>query len=730
MKFNKLIAKGLALGILLNSISINSFANILSENERYETFKGNDITINNVLEEDKVDVKIEGNTLVNLNNSNNYRLEISNQNSIGNLDVTMDDKYLHVTTNGDLYNGSSNYLYVGLGKPNLKMLKPNTTYTVIGDIIKGIDKIAIVEGNNTNRLTKEFVEVTNNKAVITTKSSISPITNQIIYGYIDNYRAKPIDIEIKNIMLIEGDWSNKEVPSYFNEMQSSFENELITQELIDSGEEDVKNLGKYKTEFKTIGKNLFNGELEPGYYDIDNGLEVNYHHNLRSKGYIKTGDSFSISTYGIEGDLWILNYDENFNYLGYSYNNNTIKNNTEYIKFYFVNPTINNEALVQVEKGPIVTEYEPYKESVSTFYLNSPLLKGDTIEYINGQAYHVRKSDKVILDGNETWNNIGIQGDEGSFIRFSNSNINGVKPKTILISNKFKSEKYTSVSQLTKEFIFSHHSDINRIDILIEVSRLSEATTEGFKSWLKNNPVTVVYELVEPIIEPIKADLSVQLFEGATHISNNSTIPSNMKITVDRTLNRAVEAIELAKTNPTISNLSKARYWNNLLKDSIKKEQLQEEINNITNISDMELEIKNVTSNLDVYIKSENILQMSLDTNSISFEDFSGIEDVIKENAVNITINSSLPYKINAYLPLEIQNADNTKTMDLSILNIKENSESNYQTFSNTTDKIVLKDNCSAGNQLTHGVDLKLAGGIAHEKDVYKATIKLEAEQK
>ena len=44
--------------------------------------------------------------------------------------------------------------------------------------------------------------------------------------------------------------------------------------------------------------------------------------------------------------------------------------------------------------------------------------------------------------------------------------------------------------------------------------------------------------------------------------------------------------------------------------------------------------------------------------------------------------------------------------------------------------KIILKDNCSAGNDLVHGVDIKLSGGISHEKDVYKTTIKFEAEQK
>ena len=139
---------------------------------------------------------------------------------------------------------------------------------------------------------------------------------------------------------------------------------------------------------------------------------------------------------------------------------------------------------------------------------------------------------------------------------------------------------------------------------------------------------------------------------------------------------------------------------------------------------------QDISNNLDIYIKCENMLQMTLNTNLITFEDFNGTEDVIKENIINININSSLPYSLNAYLPVEIQNADKSNTMDKRVLNIKENSEANYQTFTNTTDKIVLKDNCSAGNDLIHGVDIKLKGGIAHEKDVYKTTIKFEAEQK
>lgn len=64
------------------------------------------------------------------------------------------------------------------------------------------------------------------------------------------------------------------------------------------------------------------------------------------------------------------------------------------------------------------------------------------------------------------------------------------------------------------------------------------------------------------------------------------------------------------------------------------------------------------------------------------------------------------------------------------MLKIKENSNTSYQNFVNTADKIVLKDSCNAGNNLIHNIDLKLASNQAHKADVYKTVIKFEAEQK
>ena len=68
--------------------------------------------------------------------------------------------------------------------------------------------------------------------------------------------------------------------------------------------------------------------------------------------------------------------------------------------------------------------------------------------------------------------------------------------------------------------------------------------------------------------------------------------------------------------------------------------------------------------------------------------------------------------------------------MDKEILNIRTNGESNYNTFIDATTPIVLLDDQPTDNDVSHGIDIMLKGNIAHEKDIYKATIKFEVEQK
>lgn len=207
-----------------------------------------------------------------------------------------------------------------------------------------------------------------------------------------------------------------------------------------------------------------------------------------------------------------------------------------------------------------------------------------------------------------------------------------------------------------------------------------------------------------------------------------SIIVEYKKITPEMEAEVAVSNVE---EEPTVNNMIIARGLVNGLDESETKDDLQDRLNIVE--VEMELTKKNATANVDVYIKSENMLKLSLDTNSVTFEDFSGVVDMKKPNAVNLTVSSSLPYKVDAYLATDIQNATKDKTMNKEILKIKANNslESEYKSFTDVNiTPITLLDDQIAGNDVVHGIDLMLKGNLAHEKDVYKTTIKFEVGQK
>lgn len=237
-----------------------------------------------------------------------------------------------------------------------------------------------------------------------------------------------------------------------------------------------------------------------------------------------------------------------------------------------------------------------------------------------------------------------------------------------------------------------------------------------------------------PIIDVINDTLKTpdgidSIVEIESLIEKANSLPdSNIKTDFQsEILDNLMQKVEADKT---VENIASARNIINSLEESLIKDTYQNRLNAITNIPGMVMEKKSITSNIDVYIKSENMISLNLSTNNINFDNFSGVEEMEKIDALNITVNSSLPYELNAYLPSEIQNGDKSKTLDKSVLNIREGNEVDYKTFPDINQKVILKDNNIAGNNKVHPIDIKLAGGKAHQADNYKATIKFEVNQK
>lgn len=191
--------------------------------------------------------------------------------------------------------------------------------------------------------------------------------------------------------------------------------------------------------------------------------------------------------------------------------------------------------------------------------------------------------------------------------------------------------------------------------------------------------------------------------------------------------NLVIKALE-AKDDNSISKALDA--INAIENNEEKKQYLLDILASLNNNNIPSLEPSKISANIDVYIKSENMLLVNLSTNQITFEDFSGIDNLEKINAIEINISSSLPYQLNAYLADEIYNSDKSKKIDIDRLNIKENSDTNYKEFTNINEKLILKNNCTSGNNNTHNINLMLKGSNTYTADIYKTIIKFEVEQK
>ena len=202
--------------------------------------------------------------------------------------------------------------------------------------------------------------------------------------------------------------------------------------------------------------------------------------------------------------------------------NNTTLNKT--IRFSYVASTALTEFTnIQLEEGTQATEYEPYKEYTKTIYLNSPLLKGDTIEVHNGKLCHYHKMGKVVLDGSEDW--VSLNDSEG-IIRFyfkDQENTSNLKQKCF--SDRFP---YSISSVNDHEYIYK---DSNLI-IGIHSSKLPTIDISGFKQWLQANPTTVIYELAEPYYEEITLDELMKVYIRPTNvkIKNSSNIKIQVKV--------------------------------------------------------------------------------------------------------------------------------------------------------------------------------------------------------
>lgn len=233
---------------------------------------------------------------------------------------------------------------------------------------------------------------------------------------------------------------------------------------------------------------------------------------------------------------------------------------------------------IMIEKGMVVTDYEPHQQQTEYFPLSEGQKLYKNSYLVDDGIHHSRK--QVVLDGTETgWYTLANQtGTNTSYFCIPKSDM---KKASTLICDKFINRNVWNIDEEGIQSIID-----NYIRLRINTSRAS--TVAELKTWLSNNPIRVEYELAEEEIVPYTEDQK-EAWEKLRHFTlfrgiNNITSTANAKITYvrDNGLSDTYETKRNVKENyytksETDSQISQTA---DSIKESVKEinEQTQEKL--------------------------------------------------------------------------------------------------------------------------------------------------------
>lgn len=460
-----------------------------------------------------------------------------------------------------------------IGTSLVERLKPNSVYTVFMYITKntvvGESKFFVNIANSARAFIESTAIETGSTGMIirklTTRADFTGV-NMGLFPSINNGKTGQ-SIAFK-YMILEGDYTNKPIPKeYLTGIQSSFEGSKVTQEMVDSGKELASNLGKYKVPMKVVGKNKFNKSIikpqsssvvdltiEDGMFKVYGkstaDKEVYTAYAEEFKIWLEQGKTytFSYKSDGIGGSVpgqdnvemyWIKDklvagnpYVIQITNVGkYEIVKTVICSATGW---YYGRFDVNKGDMthkfwdIQIEEGTVVQPiYEPYFESTHNIYLNSPLLKGDTLDCRSDGVYHVHNRIANIYDGSSD-EIIQVPSNSGINTQLFNIGLNPTSKNAPTITT-FANDIVSGISLADKECVQIYDS---KLLIRANNSRFTTQDEPGYRKWLQANPITVVYELAEPWEEKVSDNKFLCEIANGSTLYLDSNIPvANVKAT-------------------------------------------------------------------------------------------------------------------------------------------------------------------------------------------------------
>lgn len=412
------------------------------------------------------------------------------------------------------------------------MLKNNTTYTLICEINTNLPLI-YYSYKNDSRFVEGYIIDSRNypngyTKIVKTLTTTSDC-NGVVIGYHGN---APIGnyLNVKNLILLEGDYTNKPIPSkVFAGLKSSFEDAIVTQAQIDAGTELVENLGKYKVNAKVVGKNLAKETAYPA--------SIQYQVCCKAKANLLPNTQYTLSLIVPTGEQFVtetstfttrqrITGNDSMQTVTVTTLPNISPDSLGYYKIFFneTGTTSSGKATnLQIVEGASVTPYEPYKEHSFPIYFNSPLLKGDEIKIQDDKLGVMRNMAKIVLNGssNEIWYNYTNFITDNFYSAYITSIIDNKQYAKSILCDKLPTDNQNS----TRPFITS----LEKIAIGFDDNVLTTKNVTGLRAYLQANPMTVAYQLTEPYFEPSMQELPqwiLKSFESSTLYIETNIVPT------------------------------------------------------------------------------------------------------------------------------------------------------------------------------------------------------------
>ena len=412
------------------------------------------------------------------------------------------------------------------------VLKDNTTYTFVFDVNTNLPYLFYSFSNGTvftiDTGTPDRTDYSNGYTRVVVKKTTTTNCTNIVIGYHATNTTIGQYINVKNLFVLEGDYTNYDFTDY-----------------------DSTKVGKYKVDYKVTGKNkcpienktitikgnttqIGSNDGSVLYKNIDiSNLKGQYYFSGKYTINNNTCDTRLLLskkplTKSVHNDCYLEATNSGGVELGvgivdltnYKYATITTGN-------LITDLTVNTDYQcilkdIQLEEGTTATTYEPYKESIKTLYLNSPLLEGDTIEQSGNNIIHNHRYKEVVLDGME--NNLRANGEDEltNTYRFILTDINNLKLNQNPICDKYVSTIYNSKNDYECIMIGGSRD----IHFRISKNKLTDFSINAFRKYLQSNPITVVYELATPTQEIISSNNNLLLDSYTNgHLDVNTVVP-------------------------------------------------------------------------------------------------------------------------------------------------------------------------------------------------------------